>query len=302
MRNFTTLLFCFTFLFSFEPLFSQTVTDIDGNVYNTVVIGTQEWTVENLITTKTNDGIPIPLVTDNTNWVNLTTPGYCLYENLTTNADVYGYLYNWFAVNTHKLCPTGWAVPTDAEWNVLIDFLGGTNEAGNKLKEAGTVHWAMNPGATNESGFTGLPGGQRGAYGVYDLLRGCGTFWSASEVNENFAGIYNLTLYGGLVQYISEVKGAGKSVRCLKGGVSGINNSQDQSIRFMMYPNPSESHVKIQYESSHEVTIQIFDAVGKKIIEKQFLGTTDIEILHKGIYFVQLIDDSKIKIEKLIIQ
>jgi uncharacterized protein (TIGR02145 family) len=242
------------------------------------------------------------MVSDNTNWVNLTSPGYCVYANVDTNAEVYGYLYNWHAVNTHKLCPTGWAVPTDAEWTVLIDFLGGTNTAGNKLKEVGTVHWVMNPGATNESGFTGLPGGQRGAYGVYDLLRGCGTFWSATEVSANFAGIFNLTMYGGLVQYFSEVKEAGKSVRCLKGGVSGIQNSQNESIQFKIYPNPSESQLRVQYEYPREVTLQIYDAIGKKIIEKQFFESTDIEIAQKGIFFVKIIDGAYSKIEKLIIQ
>ena len=107
------------------------VVDIDGNVYHTVTIGTQVWMVENLKTTKYNDGTAIPLVTDNTAWGALTTPGYCWYNNdSATYKNTYGALYNWYAVNTGKLAPTGWHVPTDSEWTVLTTYLGGQSVAG----------------------------------------------------------------------------------------------------------------------------------------------------------------------------
>ena len=102
-----------------------TVTDIDGNVYHLITIGTQVWLVENLKTTRYNDGAPIPLVTDSAAWSLLTTPGYCWYNNDIANKNPNGALYNWFAVNTGKLAPTGWHVPTDAEWTILTTFLGG---------------------------------------------------------------------------------------------------------------------------------------------------------------------------------
>jgi hypothetical protein len=108
------------------------VTDIDGNIYSTVTIGTQTWMKQDLKTTRYNDGAAIPLVTDNTAWAALTTPGYCLYNN-TNNADsirTFGALYNWYAVNTGKLAPTGWHVATDAEWTTLTTYLGGTTVAG----------------------------------------------------------------------------------------------------------------------------------------------------------------------------
>ena len=136
-----------------------TATDIDGNVYHTVTIGTQIWMVENLKTTRYNDGSPIPFVTDSSSWSNLTTPGYCWYNNDTTNKNTYGALYNWFAVNTGKLAPTGWHVPTDDEWTTLTTYLGGESIAGGKLKETGTTHWRTpNAGATNEIGFTASSG------------------------------------------------------------------------------------------------------------------------------------------------
>jgi uncharacterized protein (TIGR02145 family) len=161
--------------------------DIDGNVYDTVQIGTQLWMKSNLKTTKYNDGTVIPNVIDNTVWMGLTTGARTYYNNDSiTYKPTYGALYNWFAVNTGKLCPIGWHVPTDEEWTVLSDFLGGADVAGGKMKTTGTEYWnAPNEGATNESGFNGLPGGYR--YGsdntsFRDILD-VGYFWSSSDYN-----------------------------------------------------------------------------------------------------------------------
>jgi len=160
-----------------------TFTDIDGNIYHTVKIGTQTWTVENLKTTKYNDGTAIPLVTDGTAWGNLTTGAYCWYNNdVNANKATYGALYNWYAVNTGKLAPTGWHVPTDAEWTTLSTYLGGDNVSGGALKEAGTAHWASpNSGATNSSGFSALPGGYRYYNGYFYYIGSYGYWWSATE-------------------------------------------------------------------------------------------------------------------------
>jgi len=166
----------------------ETVTDIDGNTYQTIVIGSQVWLVENLKTTKYNDGTAIPLVTGNTEWISLTSPGYCWYENDITYKETYGSLYNWYAVNTGKLCPEGWHVPSDAEWTKLTDFLGGENIAGGKLKEAGTAHWDNpNAGATNESGFTALPGGFRGAQGTWHYIGYWAEYWTSTSPFESVA-------------------------------------------------------------------------------------------------------------------
>jgi|GEM_PF-4490758 len=138
--------------------------DIDGNVYPAVVIGNQAWTTVNLRVTHYNDGTAIPHVTDGGTWSGLSTPGYCYYNNSTDPAkqEKWGALYNWYAVETGKLAPAtgGWRVPTDADWTILSDYLGGVSVAGGKMKEAGTANWSSpNTGATNESGFSALPGG-----------------------------------------------------------------------------------------------------------------------------------------------
>jgi uncharacterized protein (TIGR02145 family) len=194
------------------------VTDIDGNLYKTIVIGTQAWMAENLKTIKYNDGAAIPLVKDNTAWSNLTTPGYCWYNHdEVTYKATYGALYNWYTVNTGKLCPTGWHVPTDAEWTKLTDYLGGESIAGGKLKEIGTTHWlSPNTGATNETGFTALPGGSRYLSGLFYLIGNYDLLWSSLEVNTGNAWyryMYNDNSGVGRLDYN---KNNGISVRCLR--------------------------------------------------------------------------------------
>ena len=165
--------------FDMLSIATQGVTDYDGNHYSSVLIGSQIWMAENLKTIKYNDGTAIPLVTDATEWSNLTTHGYCWYNNdEATYGDTYGALYNWYTVETGNLCPTGWHVPTDAEWTELIDYLGGESVAGGKLKETGTTHWnSPNPGATNETGFTTLPGGYRADFNGSSGDIGNGGYW-----------------------------------------------------------------------------------------------------------------------------
>jgi uncharacterized protein (TIGR02145 family) len=166
--------------------FTGTVSDVENNVYNTVTIGSQVWMAENLKTTKYNDGTSIPLVTDGVAWSALTTDAYCWYNNdKATYKDTYGALYNWYAVNPatnggKNVCPTGWRVPSDAQWTIMTDFLGGEMGSGGKLKEAGTVHWqSPNTGATNETGFTALPGGSRGGDFLGIFTSGGG--WTSTE-------------------------------------------------------------------------------------------------------------------------
>jgi len=200
---------------------SGTVTDIDGNVYHYVTIGPQVWMVENLRTTKFRDGTTIPLVTNNTTWRNLTTPGYCWYNHDEASyKNIYGALYNWYAINTGKLAPVGWHVPSVDDWQVLIDFLGGENVAGGKLKETGTAHWlSPNTGATNEKGFTALPGGHR--YDLYGDLNFRnigyqGYWWSSnySNAHMHFYLSYNSS-YLSWEPY-DQNKTNGLSVRCVR--------------------------------------------------------------------------------------
>ena len=198
-----------------------TVTDADGNVYHTITIGTQTWTVENLKTTHYNDGTAIPNVTDNTAWENLTTGAYCWYDNdSTTNKNTYGALYNWYAVNTGKLAPAGWHVPTDADWDTLSAYLGGDNVSGGALKDTGTTYWqSPNTEATNSSGFSALPGGYRSYNGDFSSIGNYGFWWSATEINASSAYYRGLGYDGShLGSYGDGGKSCGFSVRLLRDG------------------------------------------------------------------------------------
>ena len=174
----------------------DTVTDIDGNVYQTVQIGEQLWMKENLKVTHYNNGDEIPTGYSNDEWANLSTGAYAVYDDNESNADTYGYLYNWYAVDDDRgVCPASWHVPTDGEYTALSDYLGGTSVAGGKLKECTegscpeSEYWySPNTGATNESGFTGLPGGAHYYYnGNYRHMGYNGSFWSSTEYGSNDA-------------------------------------------------------------------------------------------------------------------
>lgn len=203
-----------------DPETAGTVMDIDGNVYHTVTIGNQTWMVENLKTTHYNDGssTEIPNVTDNALWGTLTTPAYCWYNNDISNKATYGALYNWYAVNTGNLCPTGWRVPRDEDWSELISTLGGdTTLIGGKLKEAGTAHWTSpNTGADNSSGFTALPGGSHYTNGLFYLNGKYGWFWSSTESSALEAMHPYLVYNSGGITRKPGSKSLGFSVRCIK--------------------------------------------------------------------------------------
>jgi len=206
-----------------QELEKGTVTDIDGNVYKTVKIGDQWWMAENLRTTKYNDGISIPNVTNVTSWAALTTGAYCWYDNDISYKNPYGALYNWYAVNTRKLAPIGWHVASDAEWTTLTDYLGGESVAGGKLKESGYIHWlSPNIGATNESGFSALPAGRRSNQGSFVDIGSSGKWWSSTESSTSSAVTRNMyNNYGDVLRsdYLY-FKGSGFSVRCIKGEIT----------------------------------------------------------------------------------
>lgn len=170
----------------------NTITDIDGNVYHTVTIGTQTWTVENLKVTRYRNGDAISNITDNTQWINNRTGAYCNYDNSVGNGNTYGHLYNYYAViDSRNIAPSGWHVPSDAEWVTLVSSLGSESIVGGNLKESGTTHWSSpNTGADNSSGFTALPGGER-YYDVNSLTTSFtnigtdGYWWSTTKLFES---------------------------------------------------------------------------------------------------------------------
>ena len=203
--------------------YAKNISDKDGNTYKTVYIGTQQWMAENLKVTKYNDGSSIPNVDFLPDWNSLTTGAWAYYSSVTANNDKYGKLYNWYVVNpilngNKNVCPTGWHVPTDSEWTVLIEYLGGENIAGGKMKEAGLTSWVViNIDATNSSLFTGLPGGYRSENNFSDILGKDGRWWSSSEYDSGSAkslGLYYTS--GGASSKGRNSKGHGLSIRCLK--------------------------------------------------------------------------------------
>ena len=215
----------FLFGLGITVLQSQTVKDIDGNVYKTITAGTQTWMAENLKTTKFNDGTIIPLFTVEANdWANhtvsaSTTPAYCwLFDSASVYKDTYGAFYNGFAIAAGNLCPTGWHVPSDEEWTILTNLLGGENVAGSKLKEKGTKHWPDgNDGATNELGFTALAAGAIEDNGSNWSFGHYGTWWSSTNYDEK--SLWTRLLYGTIPNIYRTYASMqiGYPVRCIKG-------------------------------------------------------------------------------------
>ena len=172
----------------------DTVTDIDGNIYHTIKIGGQVWMAENLKVTRFRNGDAIPVVMGNQEWDELHTGAHCDMHNEGLNAASFGHLYNWYAVNDGRgICPPGWHVPLDDEWDVLIGFLGGEDVAGGKLKSTDSLLWeSPNTGAADLVGFAGLPGGTRWEKGQFLYFGYYGLWWSSTAEDAEFAYYRNL--------------------------------------------------------------------------------------------------------------
>jgi uncharacterized protein (TIGR02145 family) len=211
-------------VFMMVPIKTQSVafnfiacTDADKNNYAVVQIGTQTWMAENLKTTKYNDGDSIPNVINANDWGALTTPSYCWYSNsVVFKTYGYGALYNWYAVNIDKLCPTGWHVPSDTAWTTLTSYLGGETVAGGKLKETGAMHWtSSSAGCDNSSGFTAPGGGWRNDYVFY--YGGYGAmWWSSTSANATDAWYRGMYYFNNSVERKTAKKTGGCAVRCIE--------------------------------------------------------------------------------------
>lgn len=211
------------------------ITDVDGNVYQTVKIGTQVWMKENLKVTKFNDGTVIPFVSDSAAWTVLTSPGYCWQSNDVANKNIYGGLYNWYAVNTGKLAPTGWHIASDSEWTTLENYLisNGYNydgtTSGNKYAKslASNSGWTTDttigsvgntdfPSKRNAVGFTGLPAGNRSYTGTFYYKEG-GAFWWTTTEGDSIKAYYKFILYNKAnVTTNNHFKKFGFTIRCIK--------------------------------------------------------------------------------------
>ncbi len=271
---------------------AQTVVDYDGNVYDTVIIGTQVWMKQNLKVTHYNDGLLIPNVPDSVAWGNLTTGARCYYNRDSAAWDpVYGALYNGYTINDERnICPVGWHVSTDMEWQTAETYLG-IDDAGGMMKEAGTAHWVSpNTGATNSSGFTGLPGGMRDLSNSFNAMGENGLWWTSTPFNETWTwSTYLWTMNTG-VDHNPAPKYPGLSIRCVMDISSGHKDIQLQEL-IRIYPNPATSKVSIEYNSNQDLNLQVFNMAGQCILQDELddkLTEIDIRSLSQGIYVIQI--------------
>ncbi len=291
---------------------AQTVVDIDGNVYDTVHIGTQVWLRPNLNVTHYRNGDPIPNVTDSATWYSLTTGAYCDYDNDSNNAAVYGRLYNWYAVNDPRgIAPLGWRVSSYEDWDTLQIFLGYDLVAGGKLKEIGTAHWMFpNTGASDEYDFTALPGGQRADSiysGTFSEITQQGYWWSSSEMDTVYPWAVNISYNSeGFTNWAASTRKSGFSVRPIIDLTVNINEN-NRYDEFIIYPNPVIDYLVIRFPAiaTKEVIITITDITGKIIYKTAFVNSEKIELntsdFEEGIYLFQLTTSDFTETRKVIV-
>ena len=278
-------------LLSFQSalIFAQVV-DIDGNSYQTVVIGTQEWMAENLNTTKFSNGDPIPNVTDINAYYSYGAPAWAYYANNASNGAIYGKLYNGFvAEDNRNCCPDGWHVPTDADWTTLSDYMGGEAVAGDKLKNS-TV-W----NGTDDVGFNAMPGGIRYALAgdiQEGTLFGQGYWWSSDRnpANTNQIFFYRINTYNPNLYREAQPYTLGMSIRCIKNSSLGLNENSTGFQKSFVYPNPFNSKATLVLNNNFngDLTIKIYSSTGqlvKEIFESnKSLITINSDGLSKGFY------------------
>lgn len=270
----------------------QTVADIEGNVYDTVIIGTQVWMKENLKATRYNDNTPIPNVTDSVAWSNLTTDAFCDWGNDPDNSSIYGTLYNWYVVEGPKeICPSGWHVPSDSEWSVLVAYLGGDSVAGSHLKETGNEHWLFqNTDADNSSGFTALPSGHRHRIGSFATLGYYGFWWSSTKTD-------SMQAFNRYVSYNNSAMGRsrseyqnGFSIRCIRDLPSEIESGPHLKHHFPEIRIDRRRRNVFLFDSGIQgCTISIYNCLGQimyKKLLKQGRDEADVRFLPGGSYIL----------------
>jgi len=289
-----------------SKIFTQTVTDIDGNVYNTVTIGSQIWMKENLRTTHFRSGESIPNVINEILWGIRGSSAYANYNNNDSLTEIYGRLYNWYSVtDSLNIAPDGWHVPSNAEWIELINYLGGASTAGGKLKEAGFVHWSTSNTGDDSSGFKGLPGGHRDTKGVYKSIRLGGWFWSSTNIFNNDAYHLHLESSSNIVCnpscYSDRLNGL--SVRCIKDSISTKIIKVNNIDRIKIFPNPASNYVNIVINDMNNIEMQLYNIDGEVVIQTKLLNGNnkfDISSLSNGIYEIKITGTNWVLINKLV--
>jgi len=257
------------------------VTDIDGNFYTSIKINGQEWMQENLKVSKFQNGDAINYVTDSAEWTDTKADAYCYYNNDVSNKNVFGALYNGTTfIDSRGLCPTGWSIPTESDWDTLITFLGGRTIAGDKMKSTGNINdstgdWNGGNNSTNESGMTILPAGIRHGYGSGFLFLS-----EMAVVRFNASTGMSFDPYGPNVSYTSGQTNMGTSVRCLKTIKTGIKNYNQNNLP--IFPNPAIDFIII---GDSDVNYTLTSCNGE-IISKGRTNQIDISNLSNGVYFI----------------
>jgi uncharacterized protein (TIGR02145 family) len=254
-----------------------------------VSIGTQIWLKENLKVTRYSNGDTISNAIDTTIWNHLTAGAYCDYKNTPDSSIIYGRLYNWYAVSdSRNVCPIEWHVSNDSDWLILSNFLGGDSIAAGKLKEIGTVHWLSPNNATNESGFTALPGGSRGSSGGFSFIHSVGSFWTSTEaIPAEYAFFWRMNNATKILNGGGYKKNTGFSARCTK-DASSYKNEIINLKELNIFPNPATTTLTIE-GLTQKTTAEVYDISGKLLLCKP-LGTNTIDIssLETGLYFIKL--------------
>lgn len=297
-------------LISLLKLHAQTVTDIDGNIYGTVVLGSQEWMTSNLKSLHFSNGDVIPHNFSQSAWSGLNqSSGADYYNNDPLTGATYGVLYNWAAAsNINNVCPTGWHVPSNQEWTTLINFAGGSATAGGLLKERDTTHWNYpNFNATNSTGFTALPSGLRHNTGSNQFLNDFGFWWTSTQGTANTSFAYNVKMsYADeiVLQYESNQRG-GFAIRCLKNANSGMIELKSD-LGISLQPNPANNEVTL-LTSNPEMqgaVIRLYSLSGTVVLNDSMSESTktlDISSLPAGSYVVTVEHQAQIQHIKLVL-
>jgi len=297
----------------------STVSDIDGNVYETIVIGNQEWMAENLRTTHYADGTPITL--NESNWGSDSTGVYCWYNNdKGSYENLYGALYNWYTLINENVCPDGWHVPSDSEWKILegnVDSLYGIGNAvwdtiglrgydvGKKLKTTTWDIYSNSINGTNDYGFNAYPSGSRASDGTF--IPGICQWWCYSSsdtvawkrlIHHNYNSIerrYSDTASG---------KNNGYSIRCINNTETSASEIEDNNL-VTYYPNPTDGHLCVKLTSQIETTVSIYSVSGKLIYTEQLnksINYLNLTNYKKGIYLIQIQNSDVLSVGKIVIK
>jgi len=299
-------------LFALQGLNAQTdsITDIDGNVYKTIVIGSQWWMAENLKVSKYNNGDDIPHLTDATEWAETEEGAYCYYGNRSSFADTYGNLYNWYTTQDERgVCPSGWHIATDEDWITMEKYLGmsdseaermtawrGTDEGG-KLKDESF-------GGTNSSGFTALATGYRDPEGIFKAMGTDNDYWTSTPYDN--AGNTEGVLHGLLNTQSSVVRnfhvpGYGFCIRCVRDAAVQVENKIEQP-ESEIYPNPAKENIIVRNAEGKDLTIR--NISGQTVLSEAVTSydhLVDMSRLSRGTYLVSLSRQQKIQTTRVIV-